>query len=76
MVKNAPPIWHEIQEHIRREPIKAVILAFGGGFFLCLLPVGKLLGFLAKVTFLLLKPALLILGIIKVLDFSGVKFEE
>jgi hypothetical protein len=76
MVKNAPPIWHEIQEHIRHEPIKAVILAFGGGFFLCLLPVGKLLGFLAKVTFLLLKPALLILGVIKVLDFSGVKFEE
>jgi hypothetical protein len=76
MVKNAPPIWHEIQEQIRREPIKAVILAFGGGFFLCLLPVGKLLGFLAKVTFLLLKPALLILGVIKVLDFSGVKFEE
>jgi len=76
MVKNAPPIWHEIQEQIRHEPIKAVILAFGGGFFLCLLPVGKLLGFLAKVTFLLLKPALLILGVIKVLDFSGVKFEE
>ena len=53
MVKNAPPIWHELQEHIRREPIKAVILAFGGGFFLCLLPLGKLLGgALGEMTFL------------------------
>jgi hypothetical protein len=60
MVKNASPIWNELIEQIRREPMKAVVLAFGGGFFLCLLPLGKLLSVLVKITFLLLKPALVI----------------
>jgi hypothetical protein len=75
MVKNASSIWNELQEQIRREPMKAVILAFGGGFVLCLLPLGKLLGVLVKVTFLMLKPALVILGVVKLLEYSGVTCE-
>ena len=75
MVKNACSIWNELQEQIRREPMKAVILAFGGGFVLCLLPLGKLLGVLVKVTFLMLKPALVILGVVKLLEYSGITRE-
>jgi hypothetical protein len=75
MVKNASSIWNELQEQIRREPMKAVILAFGGGFVLCLLPLGKLLGVLVKVTFLMLKPALVILGVVKLLEYSGITGE-
>ena len=75
MVKNACSIWNELQEQIRREPMKAVILAFGGGFVLCLLPLGKLLGVLVKVTFLMLKPALVILGVVKLLEYSGITGE-
>jgi hypothetical protein len=75
MVKNASSIWNELQEQIRREPMKAVILAFGGGFVLCLLPLGKLLGVLVKVTFLMLKPALVILGVVKLLEYSGITCE-
>ena len=75
MVKNACSIWNELQEQIRREPMKAVILAFGGGFVLCLLPLGKLLGVLVKVTFLMLKPALVILGVVKLLEYSGITCE-
>jgi hypothetical protein len=75
MVKNAHPIWNELKEQIRREPMKAVFLAFGGGFLLCLLPLGKLLGVLVKMTFLLLKPALVILGVVKLLEYSGVTCE-
>ena len=55
--------------------MKAVILAFGGGFVLCLLPLGKLLGVLVKVTFLMLKPALVILGVVKLLEYSGITCE-
>ena len=75
MDKNASSIWNELQEQIRREPTKAVILAFGGGFVLCLLPLGKLLGVLVKVTFLMLKPALVILGVVKLLEYSGITGE-
>jgi hypothetical protein len=75
MDKNARPIWNELHEQIRREPLKAVTLAFGGGFLLCLLPVGKLLGVIVKLTFLLLKPALVILGIVKLLEYSGITGE-
>jgi hypothetical protein len=71
MVKNECPIWNKLAEQIRREPMKAVLLAFGGGLILCLLPVGKLLGFLVKMTFVLSKPALLILGVVKLLEYSG-----
>lgn len=72
MVKNAFPIWNELEKQIRREPTKAVLVAAGGGFFLCLLPLGKLLGFIVKTTLLLSKPMLLILGIVKLLEYSGV----
>jgi hypothetical protein len=72
MDKNAHQLWNDLEAQIRREPMRAVILAFAGGFFLCLLPLGKLLGVLIKTTLLLLKPALLILGLVKMLEYSGV----
>jgi len=61
MDKNAHQLWNDLEAQIRREPMRAVILAFAGGFFLCLLPLGKLLGVLIRISLLLLKPALLII---------------
>ena len=75
MHKNTHQLWSELEEQIRREPMKAVLLALAAGFFLCQLPIGRLTGVLVKVTLLLLKPALLILGIIKLLEYSGVTCE-
>ena len=75
MDKNVPQLWNDVEEQIRREPMRAVLLGFAGGFFLCLLPVGKLLGVLIKISLLLLKPALLILGVVKLLECSGVTCE-
>jgi hypothetical protein len=72
MANNECPIWNTLAEKIRSEPIKAMILAFGAGLLLCFLPVGKLLGFLVKMTFVLSKPVLLILGVVKLLEYSGV----
>ncbi len=70
MDKNVSQLWNELQELIRREPMKAVVMAFAGGFFLCLLPLGKLLGVLVRVIFLALKPALLILGVVKLFEYA------
>ena len=56
--------------------MKAVLLALAAGFFLCLMPIGRLTGVLVKVALLLLKPALLILGVIKLLEYSGVTCES
>jgi uncharacterized protein YacL len=72
MDKNVHQLWNDLEEQIRREPIKAVVLAFAGGFFLCLLPFGRLLGVLIKMSLLLFKPVLLILGLVKLLEYSGV----
>jgi hypothetical protein len=71
MANNECPIWNTLAEQIHREPVKAIVLAFGAGFLLCFLPLGKLLGFLVKITFALSKPALLILGVVKLLEYSG-----
>ena len=75
MDKNAHQLWNDLEAQIRREPVRAVILAFAGGFFLCLLPLGRLLGVLIKMSLLLLKPALLILGLVKLLEYSGITCE-
>ena len=75
MHKYAHQLWSKLEEQIRREPTKAVLLAVAGGFFLCLLPIGRLTGALVRVTLVLLKPALLILGVIKLLEYSGVTCE-
>ena len=72
MANNECQIWNTFAEQIRSEPMKAIILAFGAGLLLCFLPVGKLLGFLVKMTFVLSKPVLLILGVIKLLEYYGV----
>jgi hypothetical protein len=72
MDKNVHQLWNDLEAQICREPMRAVVLAFAGGFFLCLLPLGRLLGVLIKVSLLLLKPALLILGLVKLLEYSGV----
>jgi hypothetical protein len=70
MDKNINQLWNELEAMIRREPQKAVALAFAGGFFLCLLPLGRLLSILVKVLFLIFKPALLILGVLKLIEYT------
>ena len=52
----------------RSEPAKAVVSAFGTGFLITLLPVGAIIGALATVAFALVRPILLIFGLIKVCE--------
>lgn len=59
----------ELEQKIRENPVEAVVLALLIGFLVCLLPVGRLIGALLRAAFLLLKPALLVLGIIKAVEY-------
>jgi hypothetical protein len=71
MQKKAHQPWIELEEQIRQEPMKAALLAFAAGFILCLLPLGRLLVVILRMALILLKPALLILGVVKLVEYAG-----
>lgn len=61
--------WKECAERsIREEPMKTAGIAFVAGIFLTVLPVGRIVGALVRVALALVRPALLILGIVKVVE--------
>ena len=61
--------WKTCAERsVREEPIKTAGLAFVAGLFLTVLPVGRILAGLVRVAFALLRPALLILGVVKLVE--------
>jgi hypothetical protein len=74
MQKKAHQPWIELEEQIRQEPMKAALLAFAAGFILCLLPLGRLLVVILRMALILLKPALLILGVVKLVEYAGAAF--
>ena len=61
--------WRACAERsVRDEPLKTAGLAFVAGIFLTVFPVGRILAGLVQVAFALIRPALLILGVIKVVE--------
>lgn len=61
--------WKACAERsVREEPLKTAGLAFVAGIFLRVLPVGRILSGLVQVAFALVRPALLILGVVKVVE--------
>jgi hypothetical protein len=57
-----------VENFAREEPLKAVGAAFGAGLFLTILPLGAILVALVRIAITLLRPALLILGAIKLYE--------
>jgi len=53
---------------VREEPMKTAGLAFVAGIFLTVLPVGAILSGIARIAVALVRPALLILGIVKIVE--------
>ena len=53
---------------VREEPSKAIGLALFGGVLLTVLPVGRLLGALVRLTLALARPLLLVLGAVKLYE--------
>jgi len=53
---------------VRKEPVKSVIWAFFIGIFLTMFPVGRIIRILAGLVLTLLRPVLLLLGVVKLCE--------
>ena len=61
--------WYATAEKCaREEPTKCTAIAFLAGFVFTILPVGQVLGALVRLVFSLIRPALVILGAMKVFE--------
>jgi hypothetical protein len=52
----------------QREPLKCAAIAFMGGVVLTVLPVGAIVGGLARLALVAVRPALVVLGALKVIE--------
>lgn len=73
--KNLPPLsTNELiaraEDFTRREPAKAMLAGFGLGLALHVLPLRAIFSLLAGILSLLLRPALLLLGVLKLAELS------
>ena len=60
-------------EEVRRQPVKSMVWAFFIGVFLTIFPIGRILGLVTSVIFGLLRPVLLLLGLVKVSEVISEK---
>ena len=58
----------QVESYAREEPEKAVSAAFGVGILLTLLPLGGLISGFGRLIFLIARPLLMILGLVKVAE--------
>lgn len=66
--KTVEDLGSRAQDFVRQEPAQAVGVAFLAGLVLTVLPVGRLVAVLIRLAFALLRPALLILGAVKLCE--------
>ena len=66
--KTAEDLGARAQDFVRQEPAQAIGVAFLAGLVLTVLPVGRLVAVLIRLVFALLRPALLILGAVKLCE--------
>lgn len=59
---------HCAEQYTREEPLKAVGIAFAAGLFMTMLPIGAILAGLLRLALALVRPALLILGAVKLYE--------
>ena len=55
-------------EEVRGEPVKSLVWAFFVGIFLTIFPVGRILGLAIGVVIALIRPILLLLGVVKLCE--------
>jgi hypothetical protein len=53
-------------EEVRKQPVKSLVWAFFVGIFLTIFPIGRILGLVTSIIFGLLRPILLLLGLVKI----------
>ena len=60
-------------DEVRKQPVKSLVWAFFVGIFLTIIPVGRMLRLVSSIVFGLLRPVLLLLGLMKVSEVIGEK---
>jgi hypothetical protein len=60
-------------EEVRRQPVKSLVWAFFVGVFLTIFPIGRIISVVTSVVFALLRPVLLLLGLVKISEVIGEK---
>ncbi len=65
------PLLTQVESYAREEPLKAVSGALGAGILMALLPVGGILSLIGRIFFLLARPILMILGVVKLVEHFG-----
>jgi hypothetical protein len=60
-------------EEVRKQPVKSLVWAFFVGIFLTIFPIGRILGLVTSIAFGLLRPVLLLLGLLKISEIIGEK---
>jgi hypothetical protein len=58
-------------DEVRKQPVRSLVWAFFVGVFLTVFPIGRILGLLAWIAFGLLRPILLLLGLLKACEVIG-----
>jgi hypothetical protein len=58
-------------DEVRKQPVKSLVWAFFVGIFLTVFPIGRMLGLLFGLAVGLLRPVLLLLGLLKVCETIG-----
>ena len=58
-------------DEVRKQPVKSLVWAFFVGVFLTVFPIGRILGLFAWIAFGLLRPVLLLLGLLKACEVIG-----
>ena len=56
---------------VRKQPVKSLVWTFFAGVFLTIFPIGRILSLLVRVAFALLRPLLLLLGLLKICAAIG-----
>lgn len=67
------PSLHEhvaqrVEAYVKEEPVKAASAAFGVGILLAFLPIGGAVTGVCRLLFLLARPLLMILGVVKIFE--------
>jgi len=58
-------------EEVRKQPVKSLVWAFFVGIFLTIFPIGRILSLVTSIIFGLLRPILLLLGLVKISEILG-----
>ncbi|HZC35474.1 MAG TPA: hypothetical protein VE242_07670 [Chthoniobacterales bacterium] len=61
--------WNELVEQFQKQPMQSALIAFLVGLLLSLSPIRGLISFAVRLVLFVIKPALLILGGLKVYEY-------